>query len=451
MKQRRSPGYAALVCGCLLSFACSKRLEVVEGGVGGGGVGSVGSGGSGLGVAGAVAEAGGSGGVRWVAGRLGLPPDFVTFELCACARSVEVNAVGCGPQSGYPYAAVTPDGFTVAVDFWMPGFAEKTTFRWTPAGGVRLPGGDVMGISSDGSTILLATTVKGHAGLAQRGSIIPVPSSPLALSEDGTRVLTWKPMEAARIWSQAGEVRMGDVNTRELIHWPSRMTPDGSIVVGSRLTPTGDDVFRWTKGAFEVLGPRPSNALGAQAVAVSRDGSVVAGYTYEKPNGFDRQLELFHWTSREGLRVVAPALASTFGFDLWLNDAGTVLVGTLGAAPAATSARAFRWSAKTGAVVLDTASGQTVSRGTSADGRVVVGYSIGGEAFDIEKAYPAFVWTAARGLRSLKAVLATAGVDLDGWEFHQPMALSKNGKVVVGQGMCGGVPAVYRVILPTRS
>jgi len=448
------PMKGIVACSLLLVFACSKRLEVIPGSVGGAGVGSVGSG---LGVAGAVAKAVGSGGAQGGAGGVGaLPgcqnPDArcpVTLEACTCASSASLSAVGCGPMSGYPYAAVTPDGATLAVDFWRPGSASKEAFRWTAAtGSVRLPGGHVTGMSSDGSKILLATTdATGKAGLWQRGSIVEVPSSPLGLSEDGSRVLAWKPMEAARIWSQAGEVRIGDMNTRELIHWPTRMTPDGAIVVGSRLTPQADSVFRWTKGAFKVLGPRPSNALGAQAMAVSRDGSVVAGFTYAKPNAFNRQLELFHWTSRAGLRVVAPALSSAFSFELWLNDTGTVLVGTLGAAAGATSARAFRWTAETGAVVLD-ASGQSITRGTSADGSVVVGYTIGEQPFDLEKGYPAFVWTTARGLRSLKAALTTAGVALDGWELQQPMALSKNGKVVVGQGTCGGLPAVYRATLP---
>ena len=445
--QRRSHGYAVVACSSLLLFACSKRLDVVEGGVGGGGVGSVGVG---LGVAGAVAEAGGSGGVQGSAGGVGLSSSFVTFQACACASSVELTAVGCGPQSGYPYAAVTPDGATIAVDFWRPGAGSKDAFRWTAeTGSVRLPGGNVTGMSSDGSAILLATThATGKAGLWQGGSVVAVPSNPLALSEDGRRVLAWSPMQPARVWSKAGEVLIGGMNTRELIHWPTRMTPDGASVVGARLTPKGDYVFRWTKGVFKVLGPRPSNALGAQASALSRDGSVVAGFTYKQPNGFNRQLELFHWSSQTGLKVVAPALASAFSFDLWLNDAGTVLVGTLGAAPGATSARAFRWTAKTGAVALDTASGQTITRGTSADGKVVVGYIVGEQPFDIEKGYPAFVWSAAHGLRSLKTVLSAAGVGLDGWELHQPMALSKNGRVVVGQGTCGGVSAVYRALLP---
>jgi hypothetical protein len=50
--------------------------------------------------------------------------------------------------------------------------------------------------------------------------------------------------------------------------------------------------------------------------------------------------------------------------------------------------------------------------------------------------------------RLLRDLLASASVDSTGWELKAPLRISDDGKVVFGSALCGGVPAVYRWVLP---
>ena len=40
-----------------------------------------------------------------------------------------------------------------------------------------------------------------------------------------------------------------------------------------------------------------------------------------------------------------------------------------------------------------------------------------------------------------------AGVPLDGWILGRTMALSRDGRVAVGFGSCGDLPAIYRAVI----
>jgi hypothetical protein len=51
-------------------------------------------------------------------------------------------------------------------------------------------------------------------------------------------------------------------------------------------------------------------------------------------------------------------------------------------------------------------------------------------------------------MRPLRSVPEDAQVDLEGWALGKPLVLSADGKVVLGQGTCGGEPALFRAVLP---
>ena len=71
-----------------------------------------------------------------------------------------------------------------------------------------------------------------------------------------------------------------------------------------------------------------------------------------------------------------------------------------------------------------------------------------GQTLDVEN-YRAFIWTPARGARGIRAELEASGVELRGWSFAgAPVALSRDGKVAVGVGTCGGRTTAYRLVLP---
>jgi len=51
----------------------------------------------------------------------------------------------------------------------------------------------------------------------------------------------------------------------------------------------------------------------------------------------------------------------------------------------------------------------------------------------------------------MTALLAYAGVDLDGLVPGEPVALSADGKVMVGYATCGSQPVIYRAVVPVVS
>ncbi len=59
---------------------------------------------------------------------------------------------------------------------------------------------------------------------------------------------------------------------------------------------------------------------------------------------------------------------------------------------------------------------------------MVVGYS------NDFQASQGFIWDPILGMRSLKAVLVDAGLDLTGWELTTPTAISPDGSTIVGYG-----------------
>ncbi len=66
--------------------------------------------------------------------------------------------------------------------------------------------------------------------------------------------------------------------------------------------------------------------------------------------------------------------------------------------------------------------------GVSADGSTVVGYS--GSALGNE----AFIWDTINGMRSLKDVLESGGLNLTGWTLSEARGISDNGLTIAGSG-----------------
>jgi hypothetical protein len=225
------------------------------------------------------------------------------------------------------------------------------------------------------------------------------------------------------------------------------LSPDGQLVLGAIAGEPLPQVARWSAatGAQAIeLGPLPETAAGAEAMAMSSDGSVIAGVTLDSQA---RPLDVFRWTETGGLVPIAQA----FYFDnviprsgLSLSDDGSVLVGVMDVDPSPMSQHAFsfRWTETNGALPLDRTAPQPrqlgLIHGLSADGSLVLGTS-----FDLGP----FLWDEVRELRRLEQVLQAAGASLDGWILEGTLALSGNGRVVVGHGVCGDLPAVYRAVI----
>ncbi|MEZ6015005.1 MAG: hypothetical protein R3F49_07830 [Planctomycetota bacterium] len=142
------------------------------------------------------------------------------------------------------------------------------------------------------------------------------------------------------------------------ITYASGVSDDGSVVVGTDISPPTFQSFRWTAAAG-------AQSIGdGSATGVSGDGSVVVGYSGGAA---------FRWSAAGGRQII------TGGEAFGVNGDGSVVVGS--------SDHAFRWTAAGGIQDI----GPGVAYGVSADGSVVVGESSG----------RAFRWTAAGGMQDL--------------------------------------------------
>ncbi len=271
-------------------------------------------------------------------------------------------------------------------------------FRWTLATGIDAsidpsePFSEIQsatGTSADGSVIVGATNYLGspfrwtkESGAVSLG---PFPGNgwahPTAVSADGSVITGYaggtRGTEAFRWTAQTGMVELGDFNPIQPACFPTAISADGQVIVGGgHSAPGREEAFRWTVSTgFVGLGFLPgSTPQQSRATGVSGDGSVIIGFT----------------------------------------GAGETL-------------QAFRWTSETGQVGLGGPPGG-LAFGVSADGGVIVGQNRDG----------AFIWDVDHGVRSLESVLVTEGVDLAGWNLFRAVAVSGDGRTIVGLGVHSG-------------
>lgn len=115
-------------------------------------------------------------------------------------------------------------------------------------------------------------------------------------------------------------------------------------------------------------------------------------------------------------------------------DGFTVVGGSSSFSSGTQAAEAFRWSQESGMVGLgDLPGGNFASSATdiSANGNVVVGIS------HSDRGDEAFIWDEHHGMRSVYDILLSdpaIAPQLDGWTFHAAVAVSDDGRTIVGDG-----------------
>ena len=201
---------------------------------------------------------------------------------------------------------------------------------------------------------------------------------------------------------------------------PADVSNDGSVVVGSGFGYTGeDDVdigFRWTaEGGYEDLaGKLPENDR-TQAYGVSDDGTVIVG-DYTLPGTFDSRG--FHLDGST-VKVIEPLDDGTFVRVSGVSGDGKVVVGYTGGGD---DLFAFRWDSGTETLAdLGNLGGGAQAFATDGDGSVVVGSSFLADNADGSRA---FRWTEADGMKDL-GLLGTKG-------SSSATGVSADGAVVVG-------------------
>jgi uncharacterized membrane protein len=389
-------------------------------------------------------------------------PCSTPVVACECASSPNLTGLACGPSldpNGSVY--LTPGGESVLFALALTG-----AYRWEGSTSLKLDTGTSLpkGLSDDGGVMLFnGGYLNGSAMtlaflLTSGGARTEVPAVDVgALSEDGSVVLTLQQGIGAGVcqrWTLQGCEDISD-GIAANVFASSFMTPDGSVFGGRRLDAANDvQLFSWSAGnPAQLRGALPNWYARTRndGVVISRDGNVIAGFMSTSPTASgDGTNQIFRSTAAGGISVITPLWPSGASPEdsasdtrLWLNDDGSALVGTfdLNAATSVAEPSAFRWTEGTGPVALAATPGQrSIARGASRNLGVVVGYTL-------EDDRP-FVWTEANGLRDLGSVLGAAAVDQTGWVLSRPTTVSRDGKVIVGEGSCNGVAAVYRVVLP---
>jgi probable HAF family extracellular repeat protein len=211
------------------------------------------------------------------------------------------------------------------------------------------------------------------------------------------------------------------------------VSADGSVIVGTTSLGSAPQAFRWVmdsagKGVMTPLGV--SDGRGSEALDASADGSVVVGFVYYSS---DRVSQLaFRWVKAagEGTMTVLRSGRDTESAAQATSSNGAVVVGFREIAPG--RREAFRWergvmtglgALRGGEFVLSEASA------VSGDGNVIVG-----DAENASGALEAFRWTKADGMKSVSQLLEAAGIRLDGWYLNRATAVSKDGRVILGNG-----------------
>lgn len=296
--------------------------------------------------------------------------------------------------------------------------------RWTAAGGLvglgDLPGG------SFSSTAL---------GVSGDGSVVVGRGSPATGSE-------------AFQWTQGGGmVGLGRFEGAAIpFSEARRVSGDGTTAVGVSNVAGGQRAFRWTQaGGLQNLGDLAGGADNSSAFGVSADGSAVTGSSLATSGS-----EAFRWTAADGIRSTG-MLGAANSVVNGASEGGTFLVGSgrFVQPSGSTAEEAFLFSEAGGLVRLgDLPGGSFNSKAfaVSGDGSVVVGTSIG----QTRSAEP-FSWTAADGMRPLRAVLEEdfgLGPSLAGWTLTSASGISADGRAIVGGGSGPNGEEGYVAVVP---
>jgi probable HAF family extracellular repeat protein len=294
-------------------------------------------------------------------------------------------------------------------------------------------------VSADGS-VIVGESVSAHGyeafrwesgGMTGLGLPTGLAASSVArgVSADGAIVVGWDQLgnySHPFRWTVAdGKLPLGFLDPAHEATSPYGISADGSVIVGRGEAGGTVEAFRWEDGAFSGLGDLPGGNVASEGMAVSADGSVVAGFGRSGSG-----TEAFRWTAIDGMQGLGDLPGSAFGSSAFaVSGDGQTIAGW---SNASAGTEAFRWSAATGMVslgVLPDAQHFSIARGMSADGTIIVGESKGSANRTV------FVWDPAHGMRDLARLLVDHfEVDLTGWQLRQAMAVTPDGRTIVGWG-----------------
>jgi probable HAF family extracellular repeat protein len=223
------------------------------------------------------------------------------------------------------------------------------------------------------------------------------------------------------------------------------ISSDSSTVVGSGTTSNLTEAFSWSNGSLTVLQAPPATPPCAQngglvfcnyqANAVNSTGSVVVGWI-EQISG----LQPVIWTNGTPSLLVAQCFEGFCGNNgaTGVNSDSSVIIGSggvkcyIGFCGTSEAARwvngTFNFIGFPGTCTSDSCFSE--ANGVSADGVTVVGTgSVGAGNL-------ALVWTPTIGMQLVQTILTSCGgINTTGWTLTNAVAISADGKTIVGTGV----------------
>lgn len=314
---------------------------------------------------------------------------------------------------------------------------------FTPLG--DLPGGEfnsgLFGLNWDGSTAVgMGTPESGvrqawrwtaQEGFVVLGSLIEGgQSEAFAVSDDGSVVIgrsqsAQGEFEAFR-WTQAsGMVGLGDLPGGVFKSSAVGISANGTVIAASAHPDETEEACRWTEDFGYLPIGRFLGCIGSTARGISGDGGVIVGASC---TGVGTQMG-FRWSESLGMQPLGDLPGGQFQSEAGAASFdGSVVVGT---SSSEQGDQAFRWTSASGMVGLGDLPGGgfgSYAADVSEDGQLIVGGS-NSSAFPFGEAT---IWDAAHGMRSIKQLLVSAGIDLNGWRLASAGSISGNGDVVGG-------------------
>lgn len=263
----------------------------------------------------------------------------------------------------------------------------------------------------------------------------------------------------AFIWTEETDIQvlgtLDPANDASLFSYATDVSRNGSVVVGYSQVKGGatSHAFRWTKaGGMEDLGSAAGPNGYSAAFGVSADGSIVVGES-EFPDGTRRA---FVWTRQDGFKDLGTIDGTLRSLATAISGDGRVIVGTVFVnLPSGNTTvgrrRAFRWTETDGMQnlgALDTLD-HSAATAVSDDGATVVGFSspfapAAGLGTPFDEPTPsdrAFIWTPSKGSRDVGESLSDAGVEMTGISVLTATDLSADGEWITCLSVTPETPA----------
>ncbi|HAP14135.1 MULTISPECIES: hypothetical protein [unclassified Afipia] len=333
---------------------------------------------------------------------------------------------------------ISSDGSVVAGTIVYPG--QTNSFVWSNGVMTDIGTVGIVGLGANG-TIVAGNVNTTAVTWTSAGGIVALPyysggnfSIANAISADGTTVVgysndagganTYAVRWVNGVVSNLGS--LGGIATSIAYD----VSANGSVIVGTSYAPNEVNVhgFRWLNGVMTDIG---SLGIGdTYAQKVSADGSTVIGQS----TGIG-----FRWNSGTMIPLLLPGGSGSEVAAV--TPDGSTVIGSSDDGNG--NSHAFRW--KNG-VVTDLTPMETspyvYATAVSNNGEVVVGWT--GINFSLVNTR-AWRWTAATGNVSLNTLLANAGVDMTGIDLRRANAISGDGQFIAGTGLFNSATRAFLV------